>query len=839
MPLSVNPPKIALPKIVMPTALAPGQLQARTQRATLVIMPMYRTIPIFGRLLVISTLAVAVLATSRADRPFQTTPSMSRETRMVIDFLEHQHYLKQSLRDVDMAALIEAYAEELDGTRMFFLNPEVQEYVDYYSPKLYTYLNRGNLLPAFAIFDDYRNQALKRLDWVLKRIDQEFDFTNAETYIVDRDVAKWPATVEQADQLWEQRLEYQLLNELLALADEEAKVLAEFNSDIESSEADTASETADMLSEGANTASENAESDVVTDSTELASASESEPKVAQSFEAQMEAARDTIRKRYTYIRDSLLELEAQDVQEIFLSTLTQRYDPHSTYMSAATMEEFQIAMKNSLVGIGAVLTEKDGYCEISELITGGPAYKSGELGAGDRIVGVAQGEDGDMVDVVGKKLKKVVQLIRGEKNTMVRLLVQPAGSDPSQRVIIDLVRDKIKLTAKLATAEIYEVPQGESVVNIGVINLPAFYGSDADIGKSSTTDDVRELLVKLEAANVDGIILDLRRNGGGLLSEAIDLTGLFIPYGPVVQVRDFVGKVEQYADTDRSVSWSGPLVVLVSKYSASASEITAGALKNYRRAIIVGDAETHGKGTVQAVFNLSRSSFLASLVAKRGAAKVTVQKFYLPDGSSTQIKGVTSDITLPSFNAYLPISEADLDNPLPWDTIAPAKQFKLDRDLMVADGLIESLRQSSFDRQLKLEEFAYLNDRIDSFREQYEQKAFSLSLAERQAQRERERDYDNALDDRFESLLSQRYDSEPVLLNLRLEADAELPDEPDDADDAEATERKDKHRYRKNPDAFDIQLRESLRIMADWIHLERSDGELTHISADYETTDKS
>ncbi len=744
----------------------------------------------------IAALSLVLLLTqaSASDDLFLTTPAMRTETKLVLRHIENQHFLRKPVEEIDMEAFVEAYVGELDDLKLFFTHTEVEGFKQRYAPSMVTSLNSGRLHGAFEMFADFRENADRRFEWIFSRLNQPFDFTEEQTYMRDRSEASWPATRELADALWERRLKYELLNEMLNDIEDQAK------------EADDAEE-----------AAEETEAEGTTETVEAEVEVELE---AQTFEESLAEAIKSVRKRYERLRDSFEEMEAQEVQEIFLTSLLGMYDPHSTFMSANTVEEFEIAMQNSLVGIGAVLTQNDGYCTIRELIPKGPASKSGKLQSGDQIVGVGQGKTGAIVDTIGMKLDKVVKMIRGEKGTIVRLLIQPADSDPSNRHEVQLVRDHVKLTSKLATAEIFQVPAGDRTVPVGVIDLPAFYGEDASGNGSRTSSDVEELIVKLKDAGTEGLILDLRSNGGGLLNEAVELTGLFIPEGPVVQVKSYQGSVDQLADENPKVAWDGPLLVLISRYSASASEIAAGALQSHHRAVVVGDSETHGKGTVQAVYRLSRSRFSSTMFARKGAVKITVQKFYLPDGSSTQLRGVRSDIALPSYNSYLPIGEGDLTNALKWDALSgpygPEKFSAADDH--VSEDLLEHLRLKSSERQEELEEFDYLRDYIDWFGKGYEQKKYSLNLEKRKLEREAESNYRDSLNERLDALEALEYDATEVALNLADEEDSKATVTEsilEGATDAEEADESPK------PDGVDIHLRESLRIIVDWIKYDK------------------
>ena len=360
-------------------------------------------------------------------------------------------------------------------------------------------------------------------------------------------------------------------------------------------------------------------------------------------------SKDRVKKRYERWIKNINEFESTDVQELYLTNLTQMFDPHTTFMNIKEKEKFDQSMNNELVGIGAVLSDVDGFCTIKELLPGGPAEASLELNPEDIILKVAQSE-GNFTDVVDMKLSKIVELIKGPKDTLVRLEIRPI-SDPSASKVVRIIRDKIKLTSNLAKASVHKVHHNETSTKIGIVELRSFYGSSGNGPKA--TDDVEELITKLKNLDVQGIILDLRRNGGGYLSEAVNLAGLFISRGPVVQVKSTDGKIRKKFDFNPKLSWNGPLIVLVSRYSASASEIVAGALKNHKRAIIVGDESTHGKGTVQSLIQMNLPYNYNASSLKKSAAKITIQKYYLPSGNSTQINGVKSDISMPTINNFL------------------------------------------------------------------------------------------------------------------------------------------------------------------------------------------
>jgi carboxyl-terminal processing protease len=449
-------------------------------------------------------------------------------------------------------------------------------------------------------------------------------------------------------------------------------------------------------------------------------------------------AQDKIAKRYTHLAKRMRQTDNDELLEMYLTALTTGYDPHTSYMSATSLENFEIQMRLNLEGIGAALEAPDGETVVKKIIPGGAAAKDGRLKMDDRIVGVGQGAEGAIVDVSEMKLNDVVKLIRGPQNSTVRLKVIPKGSKDPQ--IYNIVRQQIALTDQEARSEILEAghkPNGQPY-KVGVINLPSFYMdmSGARNGRDdfkSTTRDVARLLDEFKRKGVDAVVIDLRFNGGGSLTESINLTGLFIDTGPVVQVKDFDGQKTQYDDTDRGVAWDGPLVVLTSKFSASASEIFAGAIQDYQRGLIVGDASTHGKGTVQSLLDLSQRMFrgLANAPAL-GALKITMQQFYRPDGDSTQNRGVVSDIVLPSLIGQLDVGESSLDYAMKFDKVEPAEYARYS---MVTPNLLAELRKRSAARTASSEDFKKIETDIKRFNEQKEKKAISLNrekfLAER------------------------------------------------------------------------------------------------------------
>jgi carboxyl-terminal processing protease len=439
----------------------------------------------------------------------------------------------------------------------------------------------------------------------------------------------------------------------------------------------------------------------------------------------IEPAPQLVSRRYDRLDKNVHEQDKDEQIKIFLDALAQAYDPHSEYLSKADMKNFSINMGLSLVGIGAMLRSEDGYAKIESLVPGGPAQTDGRLKVGDRITAVGQGQ-ADYVDVREMRLDKVVEMIRGKKGTRVRLLVIPSdATDPSRRKNVELVRDEIKLKDQEARADIIiRKDENGEPVKLGWLTLPSFY-ADMDRHQKSTTRDVLALLKRLKKENIAGLVVDLRRNGGGSLEEALSLTGLFLKSGPIVQTKDYNGSIRISSDPDPGIAYSGPLIVLTSRQSASASEIFAAALQDYGRAVIVGDKSTFGKGTVQTILPIGRfASLLGSRSDEDGALKLTIQKFYRVAGGSTQLHGVASDIVLPSLSDLPEFGEGALKNALPYDEVAKAKYTKWSDTHSL---FVEQLRRRSEERVKNDPEFHYVMEDMDRLRHKIDENHISLN----------------------------------------------------------------------------------------------------------------
>ena len=591
-------------------------------------------------------------------------------TAFTSKILENSQFAHRKLDNELAGKFLDRYLDALDGNHLLFLKSDLAEFARYRPTLAEATRHYGDSDLAHLVFERYLKRLDQRVTYIKDLLAKgDFDFSGDESFEFDRKDAERPADIAAARSLWRQQLRHEYLQEKLA-----------------------GKKPADIAK--------------------------------------------ALGRRAGRMADAMGKLERHEVLEIYLEALAQVYDPHSDYMGPKQLESFQIGMNLSLVGIGATLQSEDGYCKIKELVRGGPADRSGQIRSGDRIVGVSQKAGGDFTDLIDLPLPQAVDLIRGKKGSSVYLNIIPADSkDDSARKLITIVREEITLEDQQAKAEIIDVPDGNLTRRVGVIDLPAFYaGEDNGKGRpASASADVHRLINKLKQENVAGIILDLRRNGGGSLQEAIDLTGLFIPSGPVVQTRNLEGRLKIGRDRDGKVAWDGPLVVLTSRFSASASEIVAGALQDYGRALVVGDTSTFGKGTVQTIIPLARTMEEEGLLpaSDPGALKVTISKFYLPSGKSTQLEGVKADIVIPSLTDFPEISEADLGNALPWDTIRPSRFTPSGR----VNQAVTSLRSRSERRIAKDADFKDLASEIACLTKARTEKSVSLNEAARKKEK--------------------------------------------------------------------------------------------------------
>lgn len=582
----------------------------------------------------------------------------------VARWLEQGHYTRQKLDENMSAKFLATYLTALDYNKLYFTQADVSEFEKKYGQTLGEGVLRGDVEPAREIFARFKQRVEDRVASNKKAVAKDYKFDSSRTVEINRKDAAWPADMAEADKIWQARIEAELLKERLA-------------------------------------------------------------------ELKLRPPQETVTRRYDQVLRNVREMEDEDVVKTFLSSLALTYDPHSEYMSPSDLKNFQISMKLSLVGVGAVLSSEDGYAKVKEVVPGGPADKDGRLKVNDRIAAVAQG-DAEFEDVVDMKLDKVVEKIRGKGGTIVRLMVIPGdATDPSKRKVIDITRDEVKLKDQEAKAEIIDLPKTDgNSTRLGWITLPSFYSNMDDSGTpKSTTEDVAALLARLKKENIQGLVIDLRQDGGGSLDEAVNLTGLFIPRGPVVQAKDPNGKMFLLQDTDSGIAYSGPLIVLVNRLSASASEIFAAALQDYNRALIVGDERSFGKGTVQTVLKIGQlmpffSLGSSSSDSEAGALKLTIQKFYRVKGGSTQLKGVESDIVLPSISDNADWGEGSLKNRLAYDEVAPVK---INESSAIQPLLINELRSRSSQRVGVDPEFKYIAEDVARFKDKVAANTLSLN----------------------------------------------------------------------------------------------------------------
>ncbi|MEO7990710.1 MAG: carboxy terminal-processing peptidase [Chryseolinea sp.] len=550
-----------------------------------------------------------------------------KEAKAVVAILDNNHYRKLNLNDSLSSVILDQYFKSLDNNKTYFIASDLAGF-EKYRLQIDNLTRAENVTPAYEIYAVFHSRFEQRMDYVIhKLIPQQFDYTVNEVYQSDRDKEPWSKDESELNDVWRKIVKSQALSLKLA-GKSEAKIDS-------------------MLTE-----------------------------------------------RYQRLRKSLSQYNTEDVFSMYMNTITEAYDPHTNYFSPKAADLFKQSMSLSLEGIGARLQTENDYTKVAEIIVGGPADKSDLIHANDRIIGVGQGETGEIVDVIGWRIDEVVKLIKGPKGTKVRLQIFPSETGiagPSQ--LITIVRDKVKLEDQQATKKMIQYQENGKLMKLGVITLPTFYMDFEEYQKgnpnyTSTTRDVKRLIHELQAEKMDGLVLDLRDNGGGSLAEAIDLTGLFIKDGPVVQVKTSGNKIEVGSDDDATIAYSGPLVIMTNRFSASASEIFAGAIQDYHRGVIVGES-TYGKGTVQTVIDLNR--YIPGQQGEVGQLKLTFQKFYRVTGSSTQHKGVTPDILLPSALDAEQFGESSQPSALPWDEIRGTLYQKTP---VINDRVVSSLSKS-------------------------------------------------------------------------------------------------------------------------------------------------
>ncbi len=691
------------------------------------------TILRFGWGLVLLALAATATAVPETTAPLSPTTEQRYTTRLATRFLTSYHYQGQELNDELSERIFVQYLRMLDPNRMYFLESDIEQ-LDRHRLRLDDALRTAEIEPAFEIFALYQRRVEQRIEYAEALLESttEFDFTVDESYGFDRSEAAWAAENAELDEIWRKRIKNDWLGLKLA-------------------------------------------------------------------EREVDDIRGTLIKRYGMIRKRVSEFNGSDVFQFFMNAFATSIEPHSSYMSPRLAENFEISMKLSLDGIGALLSSDGEYVEIQEVVKGGPADLDGRLKAGDRIIGVAQGDEA-VVDVVGWRLDDVVDLIRGERETRVRLEILPAETGlKGAPEILELVRNEVKLEEQAAKASVEQIETDSGLRKIGIIEVPVFYVDFRGRARNepnyrSSTRDVRRLINELRGQGIDGLMIDLRGNGGGALVEATTMTGLFIDEGPVVQVRDARGRISIETDNEPGMAWDGPLAVLVNRSSASASEIFAAAIQDYGRGIILGEP-TFGKGTVQNLFNLD--NYVTDKDKKLGQLKLTMAKFFRINGGSTQERGVEPDIYLPSYGSPDEYGESSLDYAMPWSNV-DALEFKPLADL---SPLLPGATTLHLERR-NHEEIRALIEDFERYDELEERTSVSLLESERRRQQ-----------DEAEQRRIARYGApeDP--------AAETTADDTDDADDPHA----------ESADEPDVLRTEAARILADLIELDREQHRLVQV----------
>ncbi len=660
--------------------------------------------------------------------PLEPTREEAITTQQIMSNLLRGHYERKRLNNDLSSEVLNTLLDDLDGTHSYFLASDIEEF-EQFRNHLDEALSRGDMKPAFYIYNRFQQRVSERLSFMLNELEKkakDYDFKSKEVLELDREETPWASTRAELDQLWRKRLKNSMLNLRLAGKEDE-----------------------DIL--------------------------------------------ELLTKRYQNQLNRVHQSRPVDAYQTFMNAVTRTFDPHTQYFSPRNSENFNINMSLSLQGIGAVLQTEDEHTKVVRLVPGGPASKAGNLEPEDKIIGVAQGDE-EMVDVIGWRLDEVVDLIRGPKSSTVRLEILSGAVATAEPKTIAIVRDEVKLEEQSAQKEVIEIQDGKDTRRIGVIDIPTFYidfeGRMNNLPDyRSTTRDVRRLVNELLDEKIDGLIIDLRSNGGGSLEEAINLTGLFIPTGPVVQVRGARGDVDVLRDRDPEVLYAGPMTVLVNRLSASASEIFAGAIQDYGRGLVIG-GQTFGKGTVQSLRPLTE-----------GQLKITQAKFYRVSGDSTQNQGVIPDIMFPSLFDKDKIGESALEKALPWDTIKPARETKSNP----VRSKLSRLKELHEERINDNPDFIFVREQKALVSEMRDKTQVSLNEEERKAEREEN-------DRRRLALENKRRKAKgmPELASL---------DDPEEDEKVEGDEEKDKSAEEKDDEEPDAMLIETGNILLDYMRM--------------------
>lgn len=654
----------------------------------------------------------------------QPTETQKKVERLVFGILSNYHYRKIPVNDSLSSKIFDAYIKNLDPNKVFLLAADVAE-MEKYRLTIDEQLNMGDLTSAFQMYNRYQKRMLERYAYIDQLMKQPVEFTTDETYQPDREKSNWAETVEELNNYWRKDLKRQLLDWKIG------------------------------------------------------------------GKADSTAIRE-LKERYARSAKYMARTRSEDVFQVFMNAYTESIDPHTSYMIPKAAQEFNKDMSQSFEGIGATLRLEGDYVTIQDLIPGGPAFRSKLINPKDRIVGVAQGDEGAFVDVIGWFTDDAVKLIRGTKGTVVRLKILAAngvtGSPTSEARI---VREKIKIEEQKAKQEVLNFKRGDKNVKIGLITIPMFYRDfegarkrEADF--NSTTSDVRKFLTEFKQSGVDGVVIDLRNNGGGSLIESVDLTGLFITKGPVVQRKQADGKISQEVDRDVEQVYAGPLVIMINRFSASASEIFAAAIQDYKRGIIVGE-QSYGKGTVQSVVDLD--NYLGDGKEPAGQLKITLEKFYRVNGSSTQHKGVSPDFALPSAFSAEEFGESSQPSALPWDMIA-STSYQPTNNVVPA---VLSKMQVAYAARLKTNpDLIKLRADFDRWKKIKETNSISLNMEKRKKELDEQK---------------KKPDESQAVMDALGGAD-------------ESTADKDKKENAADKHAKDAYLKETQQILVDWLALQ-------------------
>ena len=701
------------------------------------------------RMTLLAALATSTSAFSAADfSPIKALDKHSKESRLVVTLVDKLHYKSADLDDAFSKKILDKYINTLDPNKMYFLGEDILAF-DRWHDRLDDGLKSGELKPAFEIFNAFKQRVAAQQAHALKVLEEPMDFSAEEEYRWDREKSPWAMNVKELDEIWRKKVKNDYLN--LKLVNKEPEKIKEI-----------------------------------------------------------------LGKRYQVMAKRIDDMKSDDVFQLYINAYLNLIEPHTGYMEPIASENFEINMKLSLEGIGAVLGNDGEYTSINTIVKGGPADVEGTLKSGDKVLAVGQGDQGSFEDVVGWPIDEVVQLIRGEKGSTVRLQVigEDEGPDAMPHVV-SIVRDKVKLEQQAAQHQIMHVKDGDEERKIGVIDLPTFYLDFAglrarDKDYRSSTRDVKKILEKFKQEGVEGVIVDLRNNGGGSLYEAINLSGLFIDKGPVVQTKESFGKIEVQRDVDPSIAWTGPMVVMVNRLSASASEIFAAAMQDYGRAVVVG-GQTYGKGTVQNVMQLS--NYVSDKELDLGQLKMTHGQFFRINGGSTQNRGVIPDIEFPQAPGFEDFGESSYENALPWSSISSS-------DYTLFDDLSDEITYLKKRHQVRSEinfEFDFLKKEIELYQQEKDNVTVSLSADTRTQKSEQRKARKEARKAKREAMLAEM-EPNPLLPEVLLVFDSKESLKSDDTIQAEQAAKEDPEADEEE-DFVDYRLHETARILADFIGL--------------------